>query len=246
MQKIFLLLSVFILLSCAKKIEPVDFSLLDTDQIINDIEVYQDSVKSLRGMARVRAKSSFEDVTISQATLLDAPDRFRLEALAVFGQSIAVLVSNGEKVIFKTRNDQIKFEDATSFNLSYFYPGIPSDVKSSQLMDILFGRVPFGLWESGGEYEIGNNDNMLTISYINIKGRPAVLYVDPISLRLASAEIELDGGELLIITYSNYINQNDINFPRDIHLSYAKDELSIKYEKGLELNGKIDESLFFQ
>ena len=245
-MRLFLIFTVLLLFAaCAPKQVPVNYDEINIDEILLQVKSNQESIRSLRGVARVKAKSSYDDLVINQVTLLQLPLKFRLEALAAFGQSIAVLTSDGEKVIFKTSNDQVVFPDVENFNLSHFYPGIPRELKTPQLIDLLLGKIPFGLWIEDYSVNINKEKGKIEIYYINSNNTETRLSIDPLTGYLERADVDLGNSNILSIDYTNYIKLDNLVFPKAIYLKYLSYELSIKYGD-LSLNDKIEDSLFFQ
>lgn len=230
---------------CVPKQVPINYDEIKVDEILQLIKTNQENLYSLRGVARVKAKSRYDDVVISQVTLLQLPLKFRLEALAAFGQSIAVLTSDGEKVIFRTSNDQVVFPDVRNFNLSIFYPGIPTELKTEQLMDLLIGKIPFGLWPENYNVGFDKEAQKMLVEYKNSNSLNTLLTIDPVSVNIEHAEINLDESNILKINYTNFTKLDNLVFPKNIDLKYLSYELSIKYSE-IELNDNIDDSLFFQ
>jgi len=240
----YIMLLFFLVSSCAPKITPIDYENLDVDRILENIKINYSELNTLQGIARVKAKNNFESLTIRQVTVLESPYMFRLEALAAFGQSLAVVTSNGQKVVFRTRNEEVVFEDVRKFNLTYFYPGIPSEIKTKELVNLLLGKVPFGLWESDYDLSADKEDNLLVVKYINSNNTQTVLYLDPVNEYVRAADVGIEGENVLHINYSDYNTVDSISFPKKITLSYRSDELKISYEKDLILNQEVDAGLF--
>ena len=246
MRSFFLLFLLISISSCAPKITPVDFDTVDVDKILEKIQKENNELSSLQGIARVRAKNNFDSLAIRQVTIVETPYLFRLEALAAFGQSLAVVTSNGDQVVFKTRKEEVVFEDVRKFNLTYFYPGIPSEIKTKELIDLLLGKVPFGLWGQDYDLSVNQNDNLLVVKYINSNNTQTVLYLDPVNEYIRAADIGIDEDSTLYIDYSDYRSIDNIRFPKNITLSYLSNDLKISYEKDLILNGQVDDGLFLK
>jgi outer membrane lipoprotein-sorting protein len=235
----------FFYTGCVPKQVPINYDEIKVDEILQLVKTNQESLRSLRGVARVKAKSRYDDLVVNQVTLLQLPLKFRLEALAAFGQSIAVLTSDGEKVILRTSNDQVVFPDVRNFNLSNFYPGIPSELKTEQLIDLLIGKIPFGLWLENYNIGFDKEAQKLAVEYKNSNNLNTVLIIDPLSGYIEHAEINLDESNILKIDYTNFTKLDNLVFPKSIDLKYLSYELSIKYGE-INLNDYIDYSLFFQ
>ncbi|MGI9533860.1 MAG: DUF4292 domain-containing protein [Thermodesulfobacteriota bacterium] len=244
MRLFYLVLLIFSISSCAPVIAPVNFENLDVNKILENIQRENNEINTLQGIARVRAKNNFDNVSIRQVTVVETPYMFRLEALAAFGQSLAVVTSNGEQVIFKTRGEEVVFDDVKQFNLTYFYPGIPNEIKTKELIDLLLGKVPFGLWGKDYDLSVNKNDNLLVVKYINSNKTQTVLYLDPVNEYVKAADIGINDEDIMHIDYSDYKNIGNLRFPKNISLNYISNELKIRYEKDLILNKQIDAGLF--
>ena len=232
--------------SCLPKVISINYESLDLDEILEKIGTENNKRKTLQGIARIRAKNNFDSFSVKQVTILESPHMFRLEAIAAFGQTFAMVVSNGERVVFKTRDEQIVFEDVKKFSLTYFYPGVPSVIGTKELVDLLLGKVPFGLWNQDYDLSVSKKDNLLIVKYMNLNGTQTVLYLDLINECIKAADIWVSGDDVLHIEYLDYINIDNTHFPRKIILNYLSNELKIGYEKDLILNKQIDTSLFLQ
>ena len=230
--------------SCAPKVTPIDYENLDVERILDNIQSRSNKLNSLQGIARVRAKNNFDNLSIRQVTILETPYMFRLEALAAFGQSLAVVTSNGEQVVFRTRGEEVVFEDVRKFNLTYFYPGVPSEIKTKELIDLLLGKIPFGLWESNYDLSVDKEENLLVVKYINSNNTQTVLYLDPVNEYVRAADIGIEDENILRINYSDYSKIDNVQFPKNISLSYQSNELKIRYEKDLILNKQVESGLF--
>ncbi len=243
-QFFYIMIIVSSVVSCAPKITPINYETIDVEKILENIHVENNKRVSLQGVARVRAINNSDNISIKQVTILGQNYAFHIEALAILGYSVAALTSDGKKILFRTRNKQTVFEDAQNFNLSYFYPGISSTIKMREMIDILFGKVPFGLWGSDHDPFISKG-NFLIVKYINSIGTETVLHIDPINKCIKTADIEIDDNNLRI-EYSDYTVTNNLFFPRKIKLSYLSNKLKIVYEKGLVLNKQVNTSLLLR
>jgi len=195
-------------------------------------------------MASVRIESIDENSSFKQATIVEKPDFFRLEILALFGKTVGVLVSNGEKVYLRTSRDEMVFENASRFNLSYFYPGIPPEITTDVLTDILLGKVPFGLWQEGYSLDIDNESRLFRIRYINSIGTLTILFVNPANKRVQKALVTLDRGKTVEINYDNFVKGRDEYFPMEVEISAEGYLLKLSYLNSLKINPEIDRKLF--
>lgn len=238
-----LLLLLTFIVSCASKTLNLNVENIDIRNILESVERSNSAFNKLKGLAKIKAINPFESVSFNQVTVLDHPDRFRLEAIAVFRQTVAVIISDGKHVYFRTPRESIKFEDSKNFNLSYFYTDIPLELRTGELIDILLGKVPFGLWTDHKDINI-DFDGKLLVSYINGNGTNTTLLIEPLKKRVVSAEIELGSKENLVINYLNFQDINGFDFPMTIKILYSRGELIVNYDKNILLNSEIDNDLF--
>lgn len=241
-----LLLVCLSLLSCATKNVDINVEKIDIRDILDSIKSAHDDITTLKGFARVKALNRSDSVNFNQATVLQSPNMFRLEALAIFGQTVAVVISDGEKVYFRTPKEKLTFEEAESFNLSYLYPEVPSDLTTPELINVMLGKVPFGLWNEDLTLDIDDgSEKRLLVVYKNLNSTKTVLKIDPLYKRVENAVVELSSGDTLTIYYGEYIEVGGYFFPKKIKLLYSSNELSIRYDDNVSLNSDIENSLFF-
>lgn len=236
--------SVMILQSCATVEQEVMVREINVDDVLNSVEKNQMSVNTLKGMASVRIESIAEDSSFKQATIVKSPDIFRLEILALFGKTIGLLISDGNKVYLRTTRDEMVFENAERFNLSYFYPGIPPEITTSVLADILLGRVPFGLWQDSYTIGMDETTRLFDISYENSLGTKTSLLVDPLKKRVEKAIVNLYNGRVVEIDYADFGFGGMSSFPKKVEISADGYLLKLSYISSLDINPELDGGLF--
>lgn len=240
----FIMVTVLFIQSCATVEHNVMVRNIDLSDVLGTIESNQNSVNSVRGMASVKIESMSENSSFKQATVVKSPDLFRLEILAVFGKTIGVLVSDGEKVYLNTARDSMVFEDAGIFNLSYFYPGIPREITTVVLSDMLLGRVPFGLWGDSYSLQFDSETRLLDISYRNSLGRTTSLLADPVKKRVEKARVNLYNDRTVNIEYSDFGFDGMDFFPKRTVVRSDKYLLRITYVSSLDINPDLDGFVF--
>lgn len=229
--------------SCApKQYEIVDIA--ETPAILQSAASSHDHVRSLRGIASVRIESPGDSASFTQATIAESPNSFRLEIIAAFGRTIAVLASDGQRVFLTTSRDEVVFEDVHRFNLSYFYPGIPREITAVVLTDLLLGKIPFGLWDDDFSLTIDSGTGMLVIGYINGIGTYTTAYLNPVKERIEKAEIDIGNDTVVDITYSDFHEANNATFPRRMELTSGAYTLRLTYRRTPEINPVTDRNLF--
>lgn len=247
MNKLFyptVIILVVLMQSCAGMQQDINVRNISINEVLQTVETNQDSVKSLKGMASVRIESIAENSAFSQATVVKEPDIFRLEIIAAFGKTIGVLLSDGDKVYLRTSRDELVFEDAENFNLSYFYPGIPPEITSKVLTEILLGRVPFGLWHNTYDLEIDQDSRMLAITYSNSINTDTTVLLDPISKRVEKALINLYNDRVVDIDFMDFGFDGMEFFPKVIRISADKYMLKLSYVSSLDINPDLESDIF--
>ena len=241
---ILLLATILFTQSCATLQQDVVVRDISINDIAKSLEDRQQAVNSLKAMASVRIETPAETNSFSQATVVKAPDIFRLEILAAFGKTIGVLISDGDRVYLRTSRDQLVFEDSERFNLSYFYPGIPREITGSVLTDILLGKVPFGLWDSTYSVEIDDDTRLIKLSFTNSLNTKTGLLIDPVAKRVEKAVINLYNDRVVDIDYEDFGSGKLESFPKVIRISTDSYVLKLSYVSSLKLNPQIDSDLF--
>lgn len=217
---------------------------IDTSGVMDSVKENQDSVETIKAVASVRIESIAENSSFRQATAVKSPDLFRIEILAVFGKTIGVLVSDGEKVYLRTARDSMVFENSEAFNLSYFYPGIPREITTDVLADILLGRVPFGLWVENYSVDIDRKSRLLRISYTNSLGTTSTLLIDPLETRVKKAFIDLKQEGKVEIDYNDFGLGGIETFPRVTEVRAGNYMLKLSYTGSVDINKKLDDTVF--
>lgn len=239
-----ILISAMFLQSCATVEQDIMVREVNVDDVLNSVQKNQKSVNTLKAMASVRIESIAEDSSFKQATIVKSPDIFRLEILAVFGKTIGVLISDGEKVYLRTSRDEMVFEDSERFNLSYFYPGIPREITTGVLADILLGRVPFGLWQDSYTIRMDEVTRLFDVSFENSIGTRTSLLVDPLKKRVEKAVVNLYNGRVVEIEYADFGFGEMGFFPKVVEISADKYLLKLSYVSSLDINSELDKKLF--
>ncbi len=182
-----------------------------------------------------------DKVSFKQVTIVQAPDKLRLEALAPLGSTELAVISNGQKVLLKFPKDDVLYNQIEAFNFSVFYPNIPVPINIYHLSNFALGRLPVGLYGDEYEIEVNEQDNELILSSTSSDN---MLWVDFKSLRITKASFLLENDEKVVVYYDDFIPLEQAYFPKEIELNMDDYSIYIKYDPDVEINENIRQSLF--
>lgn len=241
---VLLLITACYLIPPRPEIDLADFS---ADEIARAIAARERSITSIKGMAKIKIQTPFEELSFKQVTIVQDPDLLYIEALTLFGTTVAKLIFDESGGVLMLPRDRLHFEYGEKFNLAYIFPSLPLSMDVFELVDLLLGRIPDG--ESLGDEELllESEQGLLVL-------RPAFwpdrqkLYVNPENLLVERADILLNDGSWVTIEYGGWkvVGQDNAYFPSKIKLSTEKFSISVKYSDDTELNSPIDKTLFNQ
>ena len=235
----------FLFHSCTSKVIDIHVQNLNVDEILEGILESQNEIHTIKGIARVVIQNDTESISLNQVTLVKYPDHLRVELRALFGASAGVLLSNSENVVLLFRGKRYEYLDPYQFSLSVLYPEIPYYLQIENLIDLLVGRVPFGLWTDGFEFNIDQDSRYLAFSYFNHLNTVTTLYVDSRNLRITNVKIGLKDGEEITINYNDFEKIDGVEFPRKIKLISSTSTLTITYTDTVKINTEIEDAVFY-
>ncbi|NIP38478.1 MAG: DUF4292 domain-containing protein [Candidatus Dadabacteria bacterium] len=242
-----ILVSFLTIFSCAKQGPLIidstvgEFAALDSARITSLLKEQEEKIHSVRGLALARLKSPKDKVSFKQVTIVENPDRLRLEALAPFGRTELAVISDGNKVLLKFPKDDVLYNQIKAFNFSVFYPNIPVPINIYQLSNFLLGRLPVDLYQDEYEIEVNEQDNELILSSTSSAN---TLWVDFRSLRITKASFLLEDDQKVVVHYDDFIPLEQAYFPKEIELNMTDYSIYIKYDSDVEINDNIRQSLF--
>ncbi len=222
-------------------VKPIDIS-----SVLNAVKEKQQKIKTVKGVASIRIVTPSESVSFRQIILIEKDLRYRFEILGAFGKTIGALISDGNRVYLVTSRDRMTFEDVHSFNLSYFYPEIPSYVNSLVFTEVMLGKVPLGLWNSHYILDIEpvSGMRMLTVTFRNSLGSKTKVYINPEKKRIEKAALHLPRGGEVEISYGKFVKTDGVEFPTAIEISSSAYRIKITYINPPRVNGKVDLNMF--
>ncbi|NIX14455.1 MAG: DUF4292 domain-containing protein [Candidatus Dadabacteria bacterium] len=244
---LFIFVFIFSIFSCAKP-GPViidtginEFAKLDISEILLLLKEQEEKIYSVRGLALARLKSPRDKVSFKQVTIVQAPDKLRLEALAPLGRTELAVISDGNKVLLRFPKDDVLYNHIEAFNFSVFYPNIPVPINISHLSNFALGRLPVDLFEGEYDVEVNGQDNELIL---NSTSSDDMLWVDFRSLRITKASFMLEDNQKVFVHYDDFIPLEAAYFPKEIELNMTDYSIYIKYDPDVEINQNIRQSLF--
>lgn len=239
------ILSALIALSCAQK--SVDTGLPDapTEEIVNRVELLQNSVRSVKGLASVSIKTPDESISYTQVTLAEEPNLIRLEALNPFGSTVGFVSSDGALVYIVSQNGRDDFSIEEAFNLAYVYPGLSLRITVEHLVDLVTGRVPKDLFMEDSAVELSSSPRGPVLLFENGPDISSdMLWINPQNNRVEKAQILLDNGDTGYIKYEYFDGLvGGYYFPRVIDFKTGDLSITITYEPDVVLNSTIDRTL---
>ncbi|HXG30018.1 MAG TPA: DUF4292 domain-containing protein [Thermodesulfobacteriota bacterium] len=245
MKKYPLFLCLFFLLSCAKKTVEVDLRGVSLAEVLNRVRRSENGVESVRGLASVSVRSPDRRVSFNQVTIAEEPNLLRLEALAPFGRTAGMIISDGQKIyVFSSREEEV-FDSAEEFDFSLFYPELPIRVRVDNLVNLLLGRLPEKPDYEGSRIELGKGSSHILLTLFDENGERSVLWINPINYRIEKAKINLDGGITATCRFGDFKDFGvGVYLPKRIEMEVDGFSISINYNDRVEVNRDVDRNLF--
>ena len=239
---VFILL-VFLLFSCAGKFPPTVAEHPDFSAILAKAKQTQQGFTSVKARARVSIKSPQAKIVFDQVATVVRPEFLRIAVFAPFGEMLARVVSDGKSVRMKTNWEELVFENAEDFRLSYLYPGLPPQLGVEDVINFLLGGSPFAIPQKDYSARVGESEGEITFVF---SGKtPVRVTVDPRRNFITRVEGELSDGQKAKIEFSLPKRiAPDTYFPRKLLFETADYSLSVNYDENLRVNSKADISLF--
>lgn len=239
------LLIILLLVSCAKKIVEIDIKNFELDDVITRVKEAERSVKSVQGLASVRIESPIDNVSYKQVTIAEEPNLLHLEALAPFGRTAGMLISDGEKVYVIFPKERTEFDNIKDFNFSYLYPQLPVDISLNHMVNLFLGRLPEDPDYDESSILIRADRNQIVLTLFKNKLKESVLWVNPENYRIEKAFIKLENGNTATCVFEDFIDfGNGVSIPRKIGLKVDEHSIQLRYDKDVRVNSNLDRDLF--
>ncbi len=239
---VFILL-VLLLFSCAGKFPPAVTEHQDFSAILAKAKQTQQGFTSIKARARVSIKSPQAKIVFDQVATVVRPEFLRIAVFAPFGEMLARVVSDGKSVRMKTNWEELVFENAEDFRLSYLYPGLPPQLGVEDVINFLLGGSPVAIPKKDYSVRAGKKEG--EIVFVFSGKTPVRVTVDPRRNFITRVEGELSDGQKARIEFSLPKRiAPDTYFPRKLLFETADYSLSVNYDENLRVNSKADISLF--
>jgi outer membrane lipoprotein-sorting protein len=234
-----------LLLSCAKKTVEINIERINVGDIISKVIAAEDSVNSVKGLASVKIESPYNNVSYKQVTIAEEPNLLRLEAIAPFGRTVGMVISNGQKVYVISAKERSEFDNLEQFNFSYFYPDLPVKITLNNLVNLLLGRLPEEPDFTNSRVLLGVDDGRVVLKLFKGTRKESVLWINPVNYRISKAMMTLENGSTATCEFEDFMDVgNGAQIPRRIELRVDDYLISLKYDRDLDVNTKIDRDLF--
>ena len=236
------ILFALLLFSCAGKFPPEVAGHPDLSAVLAKAKQTQQGFTSIKAKARVSIKSPQAKIVFDQVATVSRPEFLRISVFAPFGEMLARVVSDGKSVRMKTNWEELVFENAKDFRLSYLYPGIPSQLGVGDIVNFLLGGSPFVIPEEGYSVRAGNKKG--EIVFVFSGKTPVRVTVDLRRNFITGVQGELADGEKARIEFSLPKRiAPDTYFPRKLLFETADYSLSVNYDEDLRVNSRAHLSL---
>jgi outer membrane lipoprotein-sorting protein len=240
-----LILILPLLLSCAKKTVEIDIESIDVGDVISRVIDAEDSVNSVKGLASVKIESPYNNVSYKQVTIAEEPNLLRLEAIAPFGRTVGMIISNGEKIYVISAEERNEFDNLEEFDFSNFYPDLPVKITLKNLVNLFLGRLPEEPDFINSQVLLGTDDGRVVLTLFKDRKKESVLWIDPLNYRISKAMITLENGSTATCAFEDFIDVgNGTQIPRRIELRVDEYLISLKYDRDVDVNTDIDRNLF--
>jgi outer membrane lipoprotein-sorting protein len=242
----FILILVLLLFSCATKTVNINLNQINLGEVLARVKETNQGAKSIKGLASISIKTPDKSVSFKQVTIAEESNLLRLEAIAPFGRTAGMLISDGEKTYVILPEERRVFDNAEEFNLSYLYPDLPGKLSINDLVNLLLGRLPEVAINEDSDVQLSTDSNYLVLTFHNNTKEERVLWVNPVNYRIEKAKINLDGGVKATCEFKDFIelSSGEGSFPKKIELKLDRFSISVKYDEEVEVNGKLDKNLF--
>lgn len=202
------------------------------------------SPAALKGIAKVKVRSSDRAFSVKERISVQSPSSLRLETVSPLGHSEFYAVSDGKEVfLFVPSEKKFYVGSASPQTLSMF---LPLSLGMEELIAIMLGRTPLIDYDSEAVSCGVTNDLYIIQLKAGEENLLQVVKVDVKTLTLRESGIYEQGENLTVsVQYDDYEAIGDVLFPRTIRIFMPRDEtqVTISYRK-LELLAEIDAEEF--
>ncbi len=212
-----LLLSVLLLLlsSCTPVPVPVQKTSVDVAQIMTLLHQRQQRVHALAGLADVTLRRQDKRWSVTQAVLVEYPQRLRLDVVNFFGQvQMQLVIDSGRLQVYVPADGRLYRGWASAANLERF---AGMNVSPPLLAALLLGRLPDGVLEQGRVTACRNGVELFVDP-----GRYRVIFDDN---RIQSICYSVNNNVVYKVVYSAYNRAN--GFASHIVFSMPQQQLEL-------------------
>ena len=199
---------------------------------------------ALKGIAKVKVKSSDETFSVKELISAQSPHSLRLETLNPLGHPVFYAVTDGKEVfIFAPSEKKFYSGSASPETVSLF---IPLSLGIEELVPILLGRMPLIDYDDG-QVSCEEADGFYILELSTKDGSVRQLFkISADTLTVVESGTYEQGGELITsVQFGDYEMMGDVTFPKRISVFMPHDEtrVVIRYKK-LELLPEISADEF--
>ena len=241
----FLFFVLLLLTSCAKKTVEIDLTAIDVNNLLSKVREAEESIRTVSGLASVRIESPSKIISYKQVTIAEEPNLLHVEALAPFGRTEVVLISDGKKVYVDFKKEHTEFESVHDFNFSYIYPDLPVTITLENLVNIFLGRLPEKPDYEDSQVFLSKNEHNVVLTLYKDRRKEGILWVNPQNYRVERAILNLENGVTADCEFGDFMDiGNGESIPRSIQLKVDDYLIHLRYEKDVDVNKMLDKELF--
>ena len=234
------------LISCGAQKEALKIEDQDSSAILEKIALFQDAVKSIKGLAKVKIKTPENKISYTQVTIAKRPDLLRLEALNPFGKTVGFISSDGDTIYIISPSQRATYDSNTEFDLAYIYPGLNLKITANNLVNLILARLPEDTYDLESNPGLSTEDGLIKLSFASDRSSSQnYLWLNSQNSRIERAEFSLPQGQRAKIKYTYFESLIDgYYFPKIIDFSTSDLSISIVYEQDIDLNQDVNKNLF--
>lgn len=213
------------------------------EALFDALKVRAEGLHSLKAIAKIKYSSPRQKFTVSQAVLARKPSFLRLEALGPFGQTVHLLVTDGQRLTLYWPQEKKAYIGRASYeNIARF---LPLGLNKDELVSLFFAEAS-ARWQKPNSVSWVERDGLYLLTFLSPFGAIKELWwVDPRGPVLAKREVYDPGlGLVFQALMSDFQSFGEVLFPRRIELSFpGQIKIELTYQE-IRLNADINESLF--
>jgi hypothetical protein len=190
------------------------------------------NLKSLKARVRIFISTSEGEKAFKAMYVVLSPDKFRIEIITPFGQTVAALATDGENIYGINFRENVCLKDRLNLNLEKF---VPFKININKLTDILLSRIP--VIDEGELVNYNIDKNYVEYFFKNNAG-------EEVEVNFIKEDFTVKGVlEEINFTYQQFLFIDGIYIPSRIVLENHNSKVIIELENPV-INSDMDKQDF--